>query len=174
MMTGAGKVTGTASAPKHTLLKSLGFDELIDYKMSDYVTLYSSSRPFDVALDQTSEGTRLCQVVKEGGCIVSAVEGFSGDDLANAGIPVNPILRFALYMMRWSLLSKAKAAKVRHSGLFLTPNAADLDTLSAMVEKGQLKAIVEDNVFVGIDKSHEAFAKLESGRVTGKVIVKIA
>ena len=34
---GASKVTGNASAPKHDLLRSLGFDNLIDYKNQSYV-----------------------------------------------------------------------------------------------------------------------------------------
>ena len=69
------------------------------------------------------------------------------------------------------MTSAAKAARVSHSGFFLSPTASDLNILTSLADKGQLKSII--TVFEGIDKAKDAFALLESGRVSGKVVIKI-
>ena len=43
----------------------------------------------------------------------------------------------------------------------------------ALALQGKLKSIVKDNIFNGIESAPEAFAKMESGRVTGKVAVTL-
>lgn len=45
--------------------------------------------------------------------------------------------------------------------------------LAKLADDGKLKSVIKDNVFHGLEAAPEAFAKLESGRATGKVVVTI-
>lgn len=73
---GASFVASSASMGKAPLLKSLGVDEIVDYKTTKFADVYKD-RPFDIGLDFTSECEDLFKVVKPGGYVVSAVKGFS-------------------------------------------------------------------------------------------------
>lgn len=168
---GAARIVTTASSGKHELLKSLGATECIDYKTADYKELFKA-RPFDIALDLTSEGIPLCSIVKEGGVIVSAVQGFSPATFSDIGMPVGSMFSWILYFMNWSLSSATAAARVTHHGMLLSPNAADLIKLTEAIDSGKCKTVI--TVFEGIEKSADAVAKMESGRTTGKVVIKIA
>ncbi len=55
--------------------------------------------------------------------------------------------------------------------VFIAP--VGVQELAKMADDGKLKSVITDNVFQGLDKAPEAFAKLESGRATGKVVVTI-
>jgi len=52
-------------------------------------------------------------------------------------------------------------------------NALDLEELTKLIEAGKIRSIIKDQVFTGVDASPEAFKLLESGRATGKVVVKL-
>ncbi len=87
-------------------------------------------------------------------------------------MPVGSMLSWILYFMNWSLSSATNAAKVTHHGMLLRPNAADLVTLTEAIDSGKCKTVI--TVFDGIEKSAEAVSQMESGRTTGKVVIKIA
>jgi NADPH:quinone reductase-like Zn-dependent oxidoreductase len=168
---GASKVVTTASSAKHELVKSLGATECVDYKTEDYKKKYAD-RPFDIAFDLTHESIPLCSVVKEGGVIVSIVQGFNDATFTDIGMSIGSVVSWFLYFSNWSLSSATKAAKVSHHGLLLSPNAKDLLELNKDIDAGKMKTVI--NVFEGIEKSIEAVAMLESGRTTGKVVIKIS
>lgn len=53
-----------------------------------------TDRPFDIALDNVAEVTKLCKIVKRGGWVVSNVQGFTGQMLEEGtGNKVNFLLR---------------------------------------------------------------------------------
>lgn len=57
--------------------------------------------------------------------------------------------------------------------LSMISNALDLEELTKLIEAGKIRSIIKDQVFTGVDASPEAFKLLESGRATGKVVVKL-
>ncbi|GAX81715.1 hypothetical protein CEUSTIGMA_g9143.t1 [Chlamydomonas eustigma] len=168
---GASKITATASAPKHELLKSLGCDEVIDYKSQDITKLFKA-RPFDIGLDNSAESAKLIKVVKEGGSVVSVVEGINSQTVREMGGNPSFLIGWILYFMTRSLYNAASKARVSYSFMRLQTNSKDLDEISALIEAGKLRSVIK--VFDGIEKAPYALAEVEGGRATGKMVVKIA
>lgn len=75
-------VIGTASASKHDFLRSLGADELIDYRHEDFTSI----DPVDVVLDAVGGeyAERSAKVLKPGGALVSIIPGNPGFDVDRA------------------------------------------------------------------------------------------
>ncbi len=65
-------VIGTASAPKHAFVRSLGADEVIDYRTDDFADVLRD-QPVDVVFDPIAgdTGLRSLQVLEDGGSFVS-------------------------------------------------------------------------------------------------------
>jgi len=167
---GASHITSSASGPKVEIVKGLGADHVFDYKSDKIETL---PKDFDVVLDMAGEVEKLMPLLKPGGSIVSVTQAFNSTTFEDVGIPVNFIVRTYLWFTSRSLYNMAYYANVNLAGLLLRPNKEDLEELTQLVEARKLRVILTDNVFQGLDKAPEAMAKLESGRVTGKVAVTI-
>jgi len=75
-------VIGTASAAKHGFLRSLGVDEVIDYRHEDFTSI----DPVDVVLDAIGGeyAERSAKVLKPGGVLVSIIPGNPGFDVDRA------------------------------------------------------------------------------------------
>ena len=86
-------VIGTASAAKHDFLRSLGVDEVVDYRHQDFTEI----EPVDVVLDTIGGeyAERSAKVIKPGGVLVSIIPsnpGFDVDRASELGI------RFELFL----------------------------------------------------------------------------
>lgn len=75
-------VIGTASAAKHDFLRSLGVDEVVDYRNQDFTEI----EPVDVVLDTVGGeyAERSATVLKPGGVLVSIIPGNPGFDVDRA------------------------------------------------------------------------------------------
>ena len=75
-------VIGTASAAKHDFLRSLGVDEVVDYRTRDFTEI----EPVDVVLDTIGGeyAERSARVLKPGGVLVSIIPGNPGFDVDRA------------------------------------------------------------------------------------------
>ncbi|MFD4643593.1 NADP-dependent oxidoreductase [Lentzea sp. NPDC058436] len=75
-------VIGTASAAKHDFLRSLGVDEVIDYRHQDFTEI----EPVDVVLDTIGGeyAERSARVIKQGGVLVSIIPGNPAFDVDRA------------------------------------------------------------------------------------------
>ncbi|MGW6448694.1 NADP-dependent oxidoreductase [Lentzea sp. NPDC055074] len=75
-------VIGTASAAKHDFLRSLGVDEVIDYRHQDFTEI----EPVDVVLDTVGGeyAERSARVLRPGGVLVSIIPGNPGFDVDRA------------------------------------------------------------------------------------------
>ncbi|MFJ9853026.1 NADP-dependent oxidoreductase [Streptomyces sp. NPDC101150] len=140
-------VIGTARAAKHELLRSLGADELIDYRTQDFA---ETLRDVDVVLDSLGgpNWARSLRTLRPGGTLVSIVPP---DDTFPA--------------------KEAEAAGVRAVFMLVEPDHAGLREIAALVEAGRLHVIV-DEVFP-LEEADRAHASGETGRTTGKIVLSV-
>ena len=142
-------VTGVCSGRNAELVSELGADEVIDYTEGDY---RQSAGEFDMVFDVTSyETPRTCEalIAPEGWFISTGGQGMS---------------MFATPLHR--LRGKNAGSVVVESW------SRDLDILSAMVESGQLKPVI-DSEFELAD-SQAAYERNQGGHCRGKVVINVA
>ncbi|MFC5662623.1 NADP-dependent oxidoreductase [Kitasatospora misakiensis] len=141
-------VIGTASAAKHELLRSLGADELIDYRTQDFTR---TLRDVDVVLDSLGgpNWARSLRTLRPGGTLISILPP---DDTFPA--------------------EEAEAAGVRAVFMLVEPDHAGLRAITSLVESGALRVIV-DEVFP-LEEAARAHTLGETGRTTGKIVLSVA
>ncbi|TVR84809.1 MAG: NAD(P)-dependent alcohol dehydrogenase [Saprospirales bacterium] len=145
-------VTGVDSGEKLDLMKSLGFDEVIDYKKVDFT---ASGEKYDLILDtkSTRSPIKYTRALKKNGTYVT-IGGW-----------MNKLLEIFLLGPLISLFT-GKKLKV----LFHQPNKG-LDQLSSLVEAGQIKPVIDGpHPFDEIPRLIQYFGE---GRHLGKVVVEI-
>ncbi|MFF3533178.1 NADP-dependent oxidoreductase [Streptomyces sp. NPDC002466] len=140
-------VIGTASAPKHDFVRSLGADEVVDYRTTDF---RDAVRDVDVVLDPLSGDTRVrsLDVLRPGGVLVSLLPGTDPDEAA-----------------------RAAARGIRVKTLLVEADHAGMNAVADLVAAGSLHAHVEA-VFPLADAAR-AHALGETGRTTGKIVLTV-
>ncbi len=136
-------VLTTCSAKNIDFVKSLGADEVLDYREQDF----SELRDIDVVFD-TMGGEILSnswQVLKKGGVLVSIVETPSEDI--------------------------AKKHGVSSTFVFVQPNHDQLSDIAALIDDGKLTVHI-DSTFALADVK-QAHARSETGRARGKIILTL-
>jgi NADPH:quinone reductase-like Zn-dependent oxidoreductase len=146
------EVTGICSTEKVEMVKSIGADHVIDYKKED---LSKSDQRFDLILDNVAKWSfsDMKKILSPGGKIVPN-SGHGGMSYV--------IRAFAL-----GAFSK-KVGGMKIADL----NSSDFNILKEMMESEKIHPVV-DKVF-SLEKASEALKFLESRRVKGKIIIKIA
>jgi len=178
----AKRVVTTASAgPKAELCKSLGADEVVDYKSSNFEEVYGAddAEKFDVCFDTTGESQKLTKVAKEGSGRVITISGTPTLEAMRLAGNSSPLLKLFLKSERKREEYKSGAARgVSWKYLFLTPSGQDLQDLSDYLKDGTIKPVL-DNIW-DFDSSDEkktgwkgAFDTLFSGRAKGKCVVRM-
>jgi NADPH:quinone reductase-like Zn-dependent oxidoreductase len=140
-------VIGTASAPKHELVRSLGADELIDYRETDFA---ATLRDVDVVLDTIGGdyGIRSLATLRRGGMLVS--------------IPRAPDAEVE---------ARGRALGIRTGFTLVEPDRAGLLAIVDLVETGRLRVEIAD-VLPLADAAH-AHRLGESNRTTGKLVLRV-
>lgn len=159
-------VAATASGPKHGLLRSLGADEIIDYRTQDFARLLSG---YDMVFDTLGGSTlmRSFGVLREGGIVVS-VAGPPDLELARDW-PMPLHLRLAIRAISWPVRRAARRSGCRYRFMLMQPSGAQLAEIAALVDAGQIRPVV-DRVYP-FERVDEAMAYAETGRATGKIII---
>ncbi len=137
-------VTATASAAKSALVKSLGADEVIDYRAEDFSKL---AKDMDVVFDTVGGETqeKSWSTLKPGGMLVSITAKPSED--------------------------RAKAEGKRAGFVFIGPNAPILTDLARMVDAGQVRPLI--GAEYGLNDTAKAQEASETGRATGKIVIYV-
>lgn len=140
-------VTGVCGGRNAAMVLELGAHEIIDYKQSD---AFQGKGPWDVVLD----------------CIGGSPSAWT-DKLVPDG-------RYASLLpgpgvMARALLNPFTSRRVR--AVMLKSNAADLKVLDELFEKGALRVIIDSRF--PLSKLGDAWARSESGRATGKIVIDI-
>lgn len=142
------EVVGTASAAKASFVRSLGAEEVIDYRQT---SISSLSQTFDLFLDaaSTSSFGEAKALLNRGGSYVTL--------LPSASLVGGMLL---------SLFSSKRCAFVT-----VQSRAADLEQLASWMVSGELQASVEETF--ALSDINGALSALDSGRVRGKLAVRI-
>lgn len=159
-------VITTASAGNHDLVRSLGADEVIDYRTSDFSTrLAGLDAVFDTIGGQTLKDS--FRVLRPGGHLVSIA---AIPDLATAReMAVSPLLRVALWFANWPMRSRARKHGVTYRYWFMHPDGTQLEQLARLVHEGRLKPLIDRSY--PLDNLADAFRYLEAGHARGKVVI---
>lgn len=141
-------VTGVCSGRNSDFVRDLGADAVIDYTAGDY---RQSAGPFDLVFDVTSyESPLSCSaLLAPKGRFIS-----TGGDL-------------------WSMLGTPlyRALGKRAGTVVVESYSEDLDTLAALVERGELKPVIDSEF--DLADSEQAYQRSRTGRCRGKVIIKV-
>ncbi|MBS4218293.1 NADP-dependent oxidoreductase [Bacillus sp. FJAT-49711] len=161
-------VTTTASEAGENLVKSLGADEIINYKTEKFEEILKNyDAVFDTLGGETLE--KSFKVLKSGGKIVS-VSGLPNARFGKEyGSGFFKTLLFSAASHKMTKLEKRYNAQ--YTFLFMKPSGEQLRIIANFIETGKIKPII-DRVFPFMD-AQKAMEYVETGRAKGKVILKI-
>jgi len=162
------KVGTTTSTGNIDLVKSLGADEVVDYKRQEFETVL---RDYDMVLG-TIRGDgieKALQILKPNGSVVSLIGPL--DAAFARARNLNVLLRLVFSLMSRKILRLAAKRNIRYSFLFVRPDGDQLADIGRILESGQIRPVI-DRIFP-FDQAKEALAYLETGRAKGKVVVKM-
>jgi NADPH:quinone reductase-like Zn-dependent oxidoreductase len=139
------RVIATASAGNLDYLKSLGADEVIDYRATRFEDVV---KDVDVVLDLIGKDTqeRSWQVLKKGGILVSIVDPPSQE--------------------------RAQALGVRAAQVFTRPHAEQLAEIARLIDAGRIKPVVS-SIFP-LSEAHRAHEQIETRHTRGKLVLRVA
>jgi len=162
------RVGTTTSTANVELVRSLGADEVIDYKNQEFE---QSLRGYDVVLG-TIRGDGLekaLQIVKPGSAVVSLI---GPPDAAFARARgMNFFMRFVFGLLSSKIIRLAKKRNASYSFLFVRPDGRQLAKLGELLEASRIRPVI-DKVFPFV-QAKEGLAYLEQGRAKGKVVVQM-
>ncbi len=161
-------VATTTSAKNTALVKSLGADVVVDYNSQDFEKVLSG---YDLVLNSQDRKTleKSLRVLKPGGQLIS-ISGPPDPAFAEE-IGLNPFLKLVIRLLSRGVRKKAKALGVRYSFLFMRAQGQQLTEITSLIESGAIRPVI-DKVFP-FEKTPDALAYVETGRVKGKVVIKV-
>ncbi|WOL04185.1 chloroplast envelope quinone oxidoreductase [Canna indica] len=147
-------VTATCGARNMDLVKSLGADEVLDYRTPEGKSMKSSSgRKYDLVVHCTT-GVAWSSFEP-----ILAAHGKVIDLTPSAGT-------FILFAFQKLTFSKKKLVPLMVAG-----NREELQFLVELVEEGKLRTVMDSRH--ELSKAEEAWAKSMEGHATGKIIVEM-
>ena len=160
---GCSYVTAICSGGNEDLCKSLGADEVIDYRTQRVVdVLKRSGKQYDLIVDTVFQDAQLywsChEYLKPSGRFVTIAGGASLS-----------FIRDVLSIMLWPTMLGGGRRKFQFVGR--TSNAKDYERIAAWISDGVVKSVIE-KIF-DIEDVRGAFERLKSGRTRGKLVVKL-
>ncbi|WP_269857587.1 NADP-dependent oxidoreductase [Streptomyces sp. RPT161] len=143
------QVIATASSARHTWLRELGADEVIDYTA---VRFEDAARAVDVVIDLVGDAhdktsLRSLEVLRPDGLLVAVPAGVS-PELAEA----------------------AQARGVRVSPLLVEPDGPALSRIADLIDAGKLVVEVEETF--PLEQAAKAHVRGEHGRTRGKLVLR--
>jgi NADPH:quinone reductase-like Zn-dependent oxidoreductase len=161
-------VATTASSANFELVKALGADVLIDYKTQDFETKLHG---YDVVLHSQDSKTldKSLRVLKPGGKLIS-ISGPPDPAFADEiGLPW--YVKAIMGVLSFGARRKAKRLNVTFSFLFMRANGDQLSEITALMDQGVIRAVVQ-RVFP-FESTKDALDFVEKGRAKGKIVVKV-
>ncbi len=140
-------VIGTASAGKHAFLRSLGADETVDYRETDFA---EAVKDVDAVLDTIGGDTSLrsLRVLRPGGVVVSILPVGSDE-----------------------FFEEADRLGVRAVRMLVDADRADMKEIARLAESGKLRAEIAGTF--PLAEAARAHTQGETGRTTGKLVLVV-
>jgi len=162
------KVGTTTSTGNVELVRSLGADEVIDYKKQEFEGVL---RDYDAVLG-TVRGDALeksLRILRPKSTVVSLI---GPPDAAFARARgMNFVMVFVFGLMSRKIIRAANKRGVEYSFLFVHPDGRQLAEIGELLGTGRIRPVI-DRVFP-FEQAKDALAYLEKGRAKGKVVVKL-
>jgi NADPH:quinone reductase-like Zn-dependent oxidoreductase len=158
----------TTSTGNVDLVRSLGADEVVDYKKQEFESVL---RDYDAVLG-TVRGDSIeksLRILKPKSSVVSLIG--PPDAAFGRARGMNFIMVLVLGLLSRKIIRRAGARGIRYSFLFVRPDGGQLAKIGELLEAGVIRPVI-DKVFP-FDQAKEALAYLEKGRAKGKVVVQI-
>jgi NADPH:quinone reductase-like Zn-dependent oxidoreductase len=158
----------TTSTGNVALVRSLGADEVIDYKKQEFEKVLQN---YDVVLG-TVRGDAIeksLRILKPKSNVVSLV-GPPDAGFARAR-GMNFFMRFVFGLLSCKIIRHARKRDIEYSFMFVHPDGRQLAEIGKLLEAGSIRPVI-DQVFP-FDQAKEALAYLETGRAKGKVVVQM-
>jgi NADPH:quinone reductase-like Zn-dependent oxidoreductase len=162
------KVGTTTSTANVDLVRSLGADEVIDYKKQQFEDVL---RDYDAVLG-TVRGDALeksLRILKPKSTIVSLIGPPDAAFARARGMNFFMVTVFGFLSRKIIRLSKKRG--VAYSFLFVHPDGSQLSEIGELLKSGRIRPVI-DKVFP-FEQAKEALAYLEQGRAKGKVVVQL-
>lgn len=160
------KVGTTTSTGNIDLVRSLGAEEVIDYKKQEFEEVLHG---YDAVLG-TVRGEALeksLQILKPDSTVVSLV---GPPDAAFARARgMNFFMKFVFSMLSRKIIGKAKKRDTAYSFMFVRPDGRQLGEIGELLETSRIRPVI-DKVFP-FDQAKEGLAYLKQGRAKGKVVI---
>lgn len=158
------RVTTTCSTPNVELCKSLGADEVIDYKKTNVLeALKGFETKFDHVVDNVGTEKELywhChEYMKPGAAYVMVGGGISLDGVGDA-------------VKRKFLPRFLGGIKGNLEGFWPKPNQEDLQQIATWMAEGKVRTVIDTKF--SFEEAPKAFEKLKTGRARGKIVVDVA
>ena len=94
------------------------------------------------------------------------------DDETARELRLNGLLRLILGFKRQALMRKIKQKSATYQYHLMQPDGAMLAEVKRMVEEGEVKAILDDQIFT-FDDAIDALLHQKSARAKGKIILRM-
>ncbi|MCK3833345.1 NADP-dependent oxidoreductase [Pseudomonas fluorescens] len=159
-------VATTTSTANVEWVKALGADLVIDYKQQNFETLLND---YDVVLNSLGPDAlaKSLDILKPGGQLIS-ISGPPTQAFAREQ-QLSWLLGLVMGVLSSGIRRKARKQGVRYDFLFMRANGAQLDELTALVEAGIIKPMI-DRTFP-FESTAQALSYVEQGRAKGKVVI---
>jgi len=165
---GAKDIATTCSAHSADKCRKLGATVIVDREKDKF---WEILRDYDAVLDTTNETGHAFSVLRKDGICVSIAGLPTAAALERAGITVQTAAKVYLGTMTAPTIIQAKAMNVRWEAMFLGPSSKDLDQLTEWIDHKRFSMSI-DKTFE-YDQAAQAFERLESGQVRGKVVITL-
>ncbi|KAF5006435.1 hypothetical protein FDECE_7195 [Fusarium decemcellulare] len=165
----AEKITVTCSAVNDVFVRDLGADENIDYRQQNVIdrlveSTNQTGRKFDLVIDNIGQNPDLYWQAHQ----YLAEDG----EFIQIGLPqvsLGPIMNVCKMLVWPTALGGGKRT---FRMLIVKTNRKDLEKLGDWVAEGKTKAIISETY--SLNQVQQAFAKLKSGNVRGKLVVDVS
>jgi NADPH:quinone reductase-like Zn-dependent oxidoreductase len=162
------KVGTTTSTGNVDLVRSLGADEVIDYKKREFEEVLQD---YDAVLG-TVRGDALeksLRILKPRSTVVSLI-GPPDAAFARAR-SMNFFMVFVFGLLSRKMIRNARKRSAEYSFLFVRPDGQQLAEIGEILKTGRIRPVI-DKVFP-FDQAKDALAYLEKGQAKGKVVVTV-
>jgi len=162
------KVYTTASQKNFELVRSLGADEIIDYRKEKF---QDKAKDMDMVFDTIGGQTLYdsVSIVKRGGHLVSIAHLPDVATVKDFGI--KPPLLWIIGLMNSKIQRSARNAGIHYKYIFMHPSGEELEEIAGWIREKKIKPVI-DKVFP-LAQVREAFTYAEQGHARGKIVLKV-